>query len=87
MIDLLKFSLFHFFFVCWGIIMWMAWGGRNWESQYTEPLNFSVGSNVSPLVNEFLDNSMASLQKCPAGVEDYLTWVITLPSFKSQNER
>lgn len=33
-------------------------------------------------LNEFLDNSVALLQKCPAGVEDYLTWVITLPKLK-----
>lgn len=60
--------------------------GRDWKSQYTEPLNFSVGSKISLLFNEFLDNPMALLQSCPAGMEDYLTWVITLPSFKPQNE-
>lgn len=32
--------------------------------------------------NEFLDNSVALLQKCPAGVEDYLLWVITPPKLE-----
>lgn len=60
--------------------------GRDWESQYTEPLNCSVGSKISLLCNESLDNPMALLQNCPAGTEDYVTWVITLPSFEPQNE-
>lgn len=60
--------------------------GRDWKSEYTEPPNFSVGSKVSVRFNEFLDSLMALLPKCPAGMEDYLTWVITLPSVKPQNE-
>lgn len=59
---------------------------RDWKSQDIEPLNFSVGSKVPLRLNEFLDNPMALLQKWPAGVEDNLTWVITLPSVKPQNE-
>lgn len=61
--------------------------GEDWKRQYTGPLNFSVGSKVSLLYSEFLDNPMAFLQKCPAGDEDYLTGVITLLRFKPQNER
>lgn len=56
---------------------------RDRKSQPAKPLHFSVGRKVSLIfLNEFLDNSVALLQKCPAGVEDYLTWVITLPKLK-----
>ena len=58
----------------------------DWKSQDIEPSNFIVGSKVLLFLNEFLDNPMALFQECPAAVEDYLTWVITLLSFKPQNE-
>jgi hypothetical protein len=58
---------------------------RHCESQSAKPLYFSVGRKVSLIFfffNEFLDNSVALLQKCPAGVEDYLLWVITPPKLE-----
>lgn len=58
----------------------------DWKSQDIEPPNLTVGSKVLLCLNEFLGNPMALFQRCPAAVEDHLTWVITLLSFKPQNE-